>query len=44
MKRVTIAIIAVVSLLAFSSLHALADDPPPTGPGPTGGCSGPDCK
>jgi hypothetical protein len=44
MKRVTIAVIAFIALLALSAPFVLAaDDPsPPTVSG--GGCSGSDCK
>lgn len=43
MKRVTVAIIAFIALLAFTTPLAFADEsPPPTNP--SGGCSGPDCK
>jgi hypothetical protein len=42
MKRVTIAIIAFIAMLAITAPLVLADnDPPPSG---AGGCSGPDCK
>ena len=43
MKRLTVASVAFVALLAFSAPFVLADESPqPTGPG--GGCSGSDCR
>ena len=45
MKRVAIAMVVFITLLAVTAPLALADESPPTGTGPgTGGCSGPDCK
>ena len=42
MKRVMVAVITMVALLALTAPLVMADDnPPPTG---GGGCSGPDCK
>ena len=44
MKRVSFAVLAVITLLALTAPVVMADDaPPPTDPG-GGGCSGPNCR
>jgi hypothetical protein len=44
MKRIIVALISAVTLLALSApvVFASQDPPPPTTP--DGGCTGPDCK
>ena len=43
MNRITVALLAIITLLTLTAPLVLAEDSPqPTGP--AGGCSGPDCK
>jgi hypothetical protein len=44
MKRRTIVLLIFLAMLAINTTLVLAEDGPQPPGGPTGGCSGPECK
>lgn len=43
MKRIALAFVSIVALLAMTAPLVMADNSPPPAP-PSGGCSGPNCN